>query len=483
MKKYFFKFIVSALSLVICAGGLAAQTQLTVNSVLLSNEGGLIDQLIAAGHDGKSLYQVVQLLQPLSDGAIPQPFLDTLASRPAGSQIFTLPLSQFAGETRTVMICDTGEAFLINVYANSSAGTSYASQAGFQTLPGGRTGTATPLFTTTLGQSRSFKYYSQPSRLYKAWAIVWTVVNVPTTFVLTNEGGLIDNLIGAGHGGKNLYQVLQLLQPDSGGAIPQSFLDLLAACPVGSEVLTTALGNFAGANNPVCVNSNGTLNINPIFAADYSGKAGFRDIPGARSGSGNVQYTLAIHPEKYVDSGTGSGGSRYYAFGFAWASPAVPTTVVLSNEGGLIDGLVAAGHGSKPLYEVLQLLQPMSGGAIPKAFMDALAACPAGSDILTEPLTTFADFENNPICINSDGTAHVASIYGKDRYGLAGFTTFQGEAIGSTAPNFIMARGPASYIDAGPDPRKDKPTKPSPSFGRRFVSQIPLCSATRVPAT
>ena len=333
---------------------------------------------------------------------------------------------------------------LWNIYANNSEWNSFAWRAGYQTIPGGRISTATPLFTTTLGQSRTFQYYSRTTRLYKAWAIIWTVVNVPTTFVLTNEGGLIDNLIGAGHGGKNLYQVLQLLQPNSGGAIPQSFLDLLAACPAGSEVLTTALSNFAGANNPVCVNSNGTLSINAVFASDYSGHAGFRDIPGARSGSGNVQYTLAILPEKYIGA-----GNPYYAFGIAWASPAAPTTVVLSNEGGLIDDLVTAGHGSKSLYQVLQLLQPMSGGAIPKAFMDALAACPAGSDILTEPLTTFADFENNPICINSDGTAHVASIYGKDHYGRAGFTTFQGEAIGSAAPNFVMARGPASYIDAG----------------------------------
>lgn len=77
--------------------------------------------------------------------------------------------------------------------------------------------------------------------------------------------------------------------------------------------------------------------------------------------------------------------------------PAADTpTFVLSNEwgsdgeGGLIDALIAAGHGSDTMYEVMQLLQPYSSGAIPADFMTALAACPADSEVKTVTLSSFA---------------------------------------------------------------------------------------------
>ncbi|HNX97092.1 MAG TPA: hypothetical protein PKK12_05375, partial [Candidatus Aminicenantes bacterium] len=441
------------LMLVVCAGVLAAQTAQLVDSVLLSNEGGLVDDLIAAGHGGKSLFQVVQLLAPLSDGAIPQSFVDTLAGRPAGSQVFVQTLGLYAGETRTLGILATGEVLLRTLYAMNPAQEWWLSLAwreGYQTLPGGNVGGIVPLFTTYLRPSSPipYSYSSDGSKCYRAWALVWNRANAPTTFVLSNEGGLIDGLIAAGHGSDTLLQVLTLLAPDSGGAIPQPFLDTLAACPADSEVKTAPLSNYTGLNNPVCVNSDGHLTVNDIFAADYSGQAGYRDVPGDAVGAGTVQITQALRPDRYPDAGS-IGSTHYYAFAIAWASAQKPTTVVLSNEGGLIDGLVAAGHGGKSLYQIMLLLQPLAGGAIPQSFVDALASCPAGSDVLTEPLTTFAAPANNPICINTDGSAYVASLFGKDYSFRAGFTTFAGEKVGTVVPTFIMARGPDQYIDAG----------------------------------
>ncbi|HNX98643.1 MAG TPA: hypothetical protein PKK12_13285, partial [Candidatus Aminicenantes bacterium] len=219
--------------------------------------------------------------------------------------------------------------------------------------------------------------------------MVWSRTPVPTTFVLSNEGGLIDDLVDAGHGGDSLYQVLTLLAPDSGGAIPQSFLDTLAACPAGSEVKTAPLSSFSGNHNPVGINTDGSLILVGLYALEHSGRAGFRDLPGGALAGGTVQVTQALRPDRYMEAGS-NGSTRYTAFAIAWKSMSTPTTVVLSNEGGLIDDLVAAGHGGKSLLQVMQLLQPLSGGAIPQNFLDALAATPAGSEVKTAPLSSFS---------------------------------------------------------------------------------------------
>jgi hypothetical protein len=88
-----------------------------------------------------------------------------------------------------------------------------------------------------------------------------------TTFVLSNESGgyLIDELIKAGYGNSSLYDTLVALQGTSGGVISDAFLATLAACPAGSEIFTASLSNFAGLNNPVCINSDGTLSNTGYF--------------------------------------------------------------------------------------------------------------------------------------------------------------------------------------------------------------------------
>ncbi|HNX98644.1 MAG TPA: hypothetical protein PKK12_13290 [Candidatus Aminicenantes bacterium] len=183
------------LMLAASAGVLAAQAAQPVNSVLLSNEGGLIDALIAAGHGSKNLYQVVQLLAPLSDGAIPQSFVDTLAGLPAGSGVFTRILSQFAGETRSVAICENGEVLRWSFFAMSPSQDwwwlAFAWREGFQTQPGGGIGGVVPLFTTTLRPSGPFTYTysSDASKRYRAWP--WSgagLRSLPPSFSATRGG-------------------------------------------------------------------------------------------------------------------------------------------------------------------------------------------------------------------------------------------------------------------------------------------------------
>jgi hypothetical protein len=149
------------------------------------------------------------------------------------------------------------------------------------------------------------------------------MAEAPTTFVLSNEGGLIDYLIAAGNGSGSPYDALLTLQSSSGGVISDEFLDKLATCTEGSEVFTAKLSTFAGLNNPVCVNSDGTLRINPIFGKDYFGKEGYTTYPESQAGVGRELFTYSTNPEYYIDAGASLGESRYKAFAIAWSNPTV----------------------------------------------------------------------------------------------------------------------------------------------------------------
>jgi len=97
--------------------------------------------------------------------------------------------------------------------------------------------------------------------------------------------------------------------------------------------------------------------------------------------------------------------------------PEGPTSIVISNERGLIDELQKAGYGDSCLYSVLMAMKPLSNGLISDAFAEQLAACSVSSDLFTMKLSNFSNVANKPICVNTDGTLHVVSLYGRDYYG------------------------------------------------------------------
>jgi hypothetical protein len=273
-----------------------------------------------------------------------------------------------------------------------------------------------------------------------------------TTFVISNESGgyLIDTLIAAGHGEDTLYETLEFLQPYSGGTITGRFLKTLRSCPADSEVFNSEahFGNFAGLNNPVSVNIDGTLTITGIYGRSYFGDTGYTTAQHYQEDTGYFNVTAADSAGYYIDSGRHiTSGRNYKAFAIAWA-PTVARTLVLSNEeGGLIDALIDAGHGDDSLYEVLQLLQPISGGAIPAGFMNQLAACPDDCDAKTAVLIDFGDASNNPIGIGEDGNLIVAPIYGGDLQNDEAFNTTSGYLAGTVL--FTATGSEAAYIDAG----------------------------------
>lgn len=147
----------------------------------------------------------------------------------------------------------------------------------------------------------------------------------PTTFVLSNEeGGLIDQLIKEGYGNSSLYGALVALEPGSGGVISEQFLETLAACPAESEIFTAPLTSFSpDVNNPIGINSDGTLIVAQILGRDYYGDTGYSTYPD--SPSATKLFTYADSPQYYIDAGSLliDGQVRYYkAFAIAW-SPGV----------------------------------------------------------------------------------------------------------------------------------------------------------------
>jgi hypothetical protein len=455
MNKQIFITLVFILFAIVCNPRKSiAQTtpvEIDAKTFILSNEspGYLIDNLIAAGFRDSSLYAVMQYLQPLSGGVIPQWFMDTLAVCPANSDVFTFGLWRFSDPSNNpIGIAEDGTLVIAPIY-----GRDYSVKEGYTTYNDTLVPVSLKVFTKAIApqyylDAGSNTVQTPSGRVitnYKVFAIAWSL-EPPTTFVLTNEGGLIDDLIRAGHGTKNLYQVLQLLKPKSGGVITEEFMATLAKCPAGSEIFNTQLNNYTGFNNPVCINTDGTCNILGIFGNDYLLKDGYSTIPLNQNGYTPELFTHANSAENYIDAGASSGQSRYKTFAIAWKAS---TTFILSNEGGLIDDLIRAGHGTKNLYQTLEILKPKSGGIISDEFMATLAKCPAGSKIFTVLLNNFSSEYNNPIGINSDGTLIVAQILGKNYLQLNGYNTFPDNQPGYAAKLFTYANSADKYIDAG----------------------------------
>ena len=315
------------------APGVTVETFILSNEKGTSGEGGLIDHLITAGYGNNSLYEILQVLQPLSGGAIPDNFMAALAACPADCDVKTAVLNNFADESNNpIGIGSDGTLLVAPIY-----GRSFAEDDAFSTTTGNIALAGAVQFTAADSRDDAIdagsNTISGKTYYYKAFAIAWSAAE-PTTFVLTNEaGGLIDKLVSAGHGNDSLYQVVKLLYSTSGGIIPEGFMKKLDALPVNNEIKTTALYNFV-VNYPVCINSDGTITIQPIYGRDYDGKAGYASTDIAYTGVGKVHYTVADNSGHWINAGLreGTGAITYYkAFAIAWMPDAkdVPDTWAL----------------------------------------------------------------------------------------------------------------------------------------------------------
>ena len=118
------------------------------------------------------------------------------------------------------------------------------------------------------------------------------------SFIISNEDGLIDELIRAGLGEKNLYEILVILQSYLTDRIPDNFIANLASSSADKEVFTTPLSNFAGTNMCVGISANGTIFIVPIsFRAYYDNKE-FMFYSFAHNHAGRVKLLSVVDPDQ-----------------------------------------------------------------------------------------------------------------------------------------------------------------------------------------
>lgn len=142
----------------------------------------------------------------------------------------------------------------------------------------------------------------------------------PTSIVISNEGGLIDELQKAGYGDSCLFRVLMAMKPFSKGLISDAFTEKLSACPANSDLFTVTLNNFtSAADYSISINTDGTLHVASLFGRDYYGKAGYRAISFEQNGAGRVCLVYASDAEYYFNAGgSNSGGEPYLAFMIVW---------------------------------------------------------------------------------------------------------------------------------------------------------------------
>ncbi|MCU0294405.1 MAG: hypothetical protein MUF10_20855, partial [Thermoanaerobaculaceae bacterium] len=148
--------------------------------------------------------------------------------------------------------------------------------------------------------------------------------------VISNEapGHLVDRLIAAGHGSQTLFQVLQYLQPLSGGAIPASFVTKVAGAGAGSSVFSDTLEIYAGVNGGIEIADDGTVSIPSLLGQDYDGHPGYLTHVGTATDVGSVTFTSASGVGYYIYTHAKNygGGVRkdYYAFAIVWKGADTP---------------------------------------------------------------------------------------------------------------------------------------------------------------
>lgn len=127
------------------------------------------------------------------------------------------------------------------------------------------------------------------------------------------------------------------------------------------------------------------------------------------------------------------------------AQAATYQTFVLSNEGanGLVTQLVNAGYGGEVLYDALVSVQldtnPSVSPVLTDAFLNALAAAPASSQVITTKLSSL-NVPGASYAISTDGTVQVVSIFGASYQGKSGISTLVSDVSASDTPSSCLAR-------------------------------------------
>jgi hypothetical protein len=385
--------------------------------VLSNEEGGLIDRLIAGGYGDGSLYDALVALEPDSGGIISQSFLDTLSSCPAGSEIFTAPLSNYTGINNPVGINTDGTLIIVPIF-----GRDYYGQTGYSNYP-----TTLVPGDTNFVEAGSPGYYidagSSGSMNYHAFAIAWMPSDTLTVAGTATDDTAILQIDNKTPSARDKAWEINVTSGTVATGVSASDVTL-TGLPAG---LTYTAAK--GTGNTIVITLTGAATT--ALTADATVTA---TIKGSAVAEEGAQDSAGISLKLwYIGAGT---------------------TLVISNElgtedeGGLIDALIAAGYGDDTMYEVLELSQPDFSSVITERFVKTLDSTPAGSEVFTVALSNFAGV-NGPVGINADGTLTITAIYGRDYDGDTGYTTTSSTYTGVGVVRLRTADSEDDYIPAG----------------------------------
>ena len=150
----------------------------------------------------------------------------------------------------------------------------------------------------------------------------------------------------------------------------------------------------------------------------------------------------------------------YYLIAIALVLAALPAqaatcqTFVLSNEGanGLITQLINAGYGDEVLYDALVAVQldtnPSVSPVLTDAFLNALAAAPASSQVITIKLSSLNE-SGASYAISTDGTVQTVSILGASYQGKSGISTLVSDVSGVGHAKFLSGGTITSFNASG----------------------------------
>jgi len=153
------------------------------------------------------------------------------------------------------------------------------------------------------------------------------------TFILSNEaGGLITQLVNAGYGPVDLYQVLVDIQvetnPSVAGIITPAFLQALQAAPPSSQIFTTTLSSLNVPGAAYAISTDGTIQSVSIFGSTYNGQAGTATLSSNISGVGLAYFTYTTTSSPLTSWTTVIlTDPTYSVFGIAWAPSQPPAPV------------------------------------------------------------------------------------------------------------------------------------------------------------
>ena len=262
------------------------------------------------------------------------------------------------------------------------------------------------------------------------------------TFVLSNEapGNLINALVSAGFGDYNAWDTLLALRqntnPEVRGILTDEFLNVLAACPAGSQMFTTQLKNFP-AGSSLAMSADCAVQTTTVRASAFYNTTGtstlVTDISGVETGyfvhAGTTpstdDFTTPLTSWTLVDWPLPGMTTTYNVFAIAAASVAQPTKVVFAQQ----PTNALAGAAISPAVTVQ--LQDAGSNPVSQSGVSITLALASGTGTLSGTTTQTT---------NASGLATFAGL-SIDLVGTKTLSASSSVLTGATSSSFVVITG------------------------------------------